>query len=88
MRMHGPLCDFAARCGHDQKHESCSEIMASARADRLSDDDLRELARIIRRVHVRTAARHERERLDAGAGPCQCEVCGWVRRSGAQVGAT
>ena len=54
----------------------------------LTDDDYRELARIIRRVHARTAARHERERLDAGAGPCQCEVCEWARRSGAQVGAT
>lgn len=41
----------------------------------LTDDDYRELARIIRRVHARTAVRHERERLAAGAGPCQCEVC-------------
>lgn len=30
--------------------------------DRLSDEDLRELARLIRATHARTAARLERER--------------------------
>jgi cytochrome c553 len=32
--------------------------------DRLSEDDLRELARLIRATHARTAARLERERLE------------------------
>jgi hypothetical protein len=41
------------------------------RLDRLTDDDHRELARILRRGRARMAARHERERLIAGAGPCQ-----------------
>jgi hypothetical protein len=60
----------------------------SAAADQLTDDDYRELARIIRRGRARTAARHERERLAAGAGPCQCEVCEWARRSGAHAAET
>jgi hypothetical protein len=53
----------------------------SALTDRLTDDNFRELARLTRRAHARTAARHERERLAAGAGPCQCEGCKWVRAS-------
>lgn len=60
----------------------------SAVTDRLTDDDYRELARIMRRGRARTAARHERERLDAGAGPCQCPACEWVRRSGAHAAET
>ena len=55
----------------------------SAAADRLTEDDYRELARIIRQTHARTAARHERERLAAGAVPCQCPACEYTRRSGA-----
>jgi hypothetical protein len=57
-------------------------------AGRLTEDDYRELARIIRQTHARTAARHERERLAAGAGPCQCEVCEWARRAGAHAAET
>jgi hypothetical protein len=60
----------------------------SAVTDRLTDDDYRELARIMRRGRARTAARHERERLDAGAAPCPCEVCEWVRRSGGHAAET
>ena len=37
----------------------------SAITDRLSEDDLRELARIIRTAHARRAARLERERQEA-----------------------
>jgi hypothetical protein len=60
----------------------------STAADRLTDDDYRELARIIRQTHARTAARHEREQLDAGAGPCQCPACEYTRRSGAHAAET
>jgi hypothetical protein len=49
--------------------------------DRLSEDDFRELARIIRRTHARTAARHEQERLAAGQDPCQCPACEYSRRT-------
>jgi hypothetical protein len=52
----------------------------SALTDRLTEDDFRELARTIRRIHARTAARHERERLDAGREPCQCPACEYTRR--------
>jgi hypothetical protein len=38
----------------------------SALTDRLSEDDLRELAALLRRTHARTAARLERERLERG----------------------
>lgn len=40
----------------------------SAVTDRLSDDDLRELAAIVRRIHARTEARRERERQQREAG--------------------
>jgi hypothetical protein len=60
----------------------------SAVTDRLTDDDHRELARITRRGHARTAARHERERLAAGTGPCQCEICQWARRTGVHAAET
>jgi hypothetical protein len=46
---------------------------------RLSEEDARELARLIREARTNRAARHERERLAAGQGPCQCEPCQWVR---------
>ncbi len=36
----------------------------SALTDQLSEDDFRELARIIRAAHARKAARLERERLE------------------------
>jgi hypothetical protein len=36
----------------------------SALTDRLSEDDFRELARLIRATHARTAARLERERAE------------------------
>ncbi len=60
----------------------------SAVTDRLTDDDYRELARIIRQTHARTAARHERERLAAGTAPCQCPACEYTRRSGAHAAET
>jgi hypothetical protein len=54
----------------------------SAPTGRLTEDDYRELARIMRRGRARTAARHERERLAAGqAGPCPCPACEYTRRS-------
>jgi hypothetical protein len=37
----------------------------SALTDRLTEDNLRELARLMRETHARTAARLERERQDA-----------------------
>jgi cytochrome c553 len=37
----------------------------SALTARLSEDDLRELAALLRRTHARTAARLERERREA-----------------------
>jgi hypothetical protein len=40
----------------------------SALTDRLSEDDLRELARIVRGIHARAAAKRERERQEAVAG--------------------
>jgi hypothetical protein len=46
---------------------------------RLTEDDLRELARLTRQTHARTAARHERERLTAGQEPCQCPACEYTR---------
>jgi hypothetical protein len=39
----------------------------SALTDRLSEDNLRELARLLRETHARTAARLERERQEAEA---------------------
>ena len=39
----------------------------SALTDRLSEDDLRELARIVRGIHARHAARLERERAEIEA---------------------
>jgi hypothetical protein len=41
----------------------------SAVTDRLSDDDFRELARLIRGIHARAAAKAERERQAATAPP-------------------
>jgi hypothetical protein len=81
-KLQGPLCESNTRnghCGH-ARHESCGAIRASASVDRLTDDDHRWLAMMTRRVHYRCAARHERERLAAGAEPCQCDICAWVRR--------
>jgi cytochrome c553 len=40
----------------------------SAVTDRLSEDDFRELARIIRAAHARRAARLERERAERDRG--------------------
>jgi cytochrome c553 len=39
----------------------------SALTDRLSEEDLRELARLLRQTHARAAARRERERQEAEA---------------------
>jgi hypothetical protein len=39
----------------------------SALTDRLSEDNLRELARLLRETHARTAARLERERQEEEA---------------------
>jgi hypothetical protein len=44
----------------------------SAASDRLTEADLRELARMVRVIHARSVARHERLRQDAasqGAAP-------------------
>lgn len=38
----------------------------SAVSDRLTEEDLRELARIVRGIHARAAAKRERERQQAG----------------------
>jgi hypothetical protein len=42
-------------------------IAASAITDRLSEEDLRELARIVRGIHARAAAKLERQEAEARA---------------------
>ena len=42
------------------------KLNEAAVTDRLSEDNLRELARLIRETHARHAARLERERQEAG----------------------
>jgi hypothetical protein len=54
----------------------------SATTGRAAEPNWDVLARLTCRAHFRAAAEHERERLAAGAVPCQCEVCEWVRGSG------
>lgn len=66
--------------GHERQRRIADRVVIT-HVSEPTDDDYRELARIIRRIHARTAAQHERERLAAGAEPCQCEVCEWMRRS-------
>lgn len=61
-RLQGPLCDMATRRGHCTD-QSCGAIMASAGAARLTEDDVRWLARMNRVVHARHEAL-QRERLE------------------------